>query len=96
MKSLLADPPKWEIYFGAFGESSDGVDTRLSALPATALRGDVLPERVLVDGLLILRDGEPGEPEVTLSKQLDPAQDEERAQDSVRGLIAGHWVQGRV
>ena len=40
---------------------------RLSALPATALRGDVLPERVPTDGLLILRDGEPGDPEVTLS-----------------------------
>lgn len=40
---------------------------RLSALPATALRGDVLPERVPASGLLILRDGEPGEPEVTLS-----------------------------
>jgi len=34
---------------------------------ATALRGEVLPERVPADGLLILRDGEPGEPEVTLS-----------------------------
>ena len=40
---------------------------RLSALPATALRGDVLPERMPTAGLLILRDGEPGEPEVTLS-----------------------------
>jgi hypothetical protein len=40
---------------------------RLTTLPATALRGDVLPERVPADGLLILRDGEPGEPEVTLS-----------------------------
>ena len=40
---------------------------RLSALPATALRSDVLPERVPTAGLLILRDGEPGEPEVTLS-----------------------------
>ena len=39
----------------------------LQALSATALRGDVLPERVPTDGLLILRDGEPGEPEVTLS-----------------------------
>ncbi len=28
---------------------------RLSALPATALRGDVLPERVPTAGLLILR-----------------------------------------
>jgi hypothetical protein len=27
----------------------------------------VLPERIPPDGLLILRDGEPGEPEVTLS-----------------------------
>lgn len=36
-------------------------------MPATALRGDVLPERVPAAGLLILRDGEPGEPEVTLS-----------------------------
>jgi hypothetical protein len=40
---------------------------QLSALPATALRGDVLPERVPAAGFLILRDGEPGEPEVTLS-----------------------------
>ena len=40
---------------------------RLSALPATALRGEVLPERVPVAGLLILRDGEPGDPEVMLS-----------------------------
>jgi len=39
----------------------------LSALPATILRGDVLPERVPAAGLLILRDGEPGDPEVTLS-----------------------------
>lgn len=41
--------------------------TRLSALPATALRGDVLPERIPATGLIILRDGNPGEPEVTLS-----------------------------
>jgi hypothetical protein len=40
---------------------------RLTALPATALRGEVLPERVPAAGLLILRDGDPGEPEVTLS-----------------------------
>jgi len=40
---------------------------RLLALPATALRGGVLPERGPAAGLLILRDGEPGEPEVTLS-----------------------------
>ena len=40
---------------------------RLSTLPATALRGDVLPERIPPAGLLILRDGEPGGPEVSLS-----------------------------
>ena len=40
---------------------------RLSTLPATVLRGEVLPERVPAAGLLILRDGDPGEPEVTLS-----------------------------
>ena len=40
---------------------------RLSSLPATVLRGEVLPEGVPAAGLLILRDGEPGEPEVTLS-----------------------------
>ena len=40
---------------------------RLSMLPATVLRGDVLPERVPAAGLLILRDGDPGEPETTLS-----------------------------
>jgi hypothetical protein len=40
---------------------------RLSTLPATALRGEVLPERVPANGLLILRDGIPGDPEVTLS-----------------------------
>ena len=34
--------------------------TRFSMLPTGALRGDVLPERVPAQGLLILRDGEPG------------------------------------
>jgi hypothetical protein len=41
---------------------------RLSALTATALRGDVLPERVPAAGLMISRDGEPWEPEVTLTE----------------------------
>lgn len=40
---------------------------RLSMLSTGAQRGDVLPERVPAQGLLILRDGEPGEPEVTMS-----------------------------
>ena len=34
---------------------------------AKVLRSDVLPERIPAGGLVILRDGEPGEPEVTLS-----------------------------
>lgn len=33
---------------------------RLSALPATVLRGEVLPERIPAEGLPIPRDGEPG------------------------------------
>lgn len=44
-----------------------GLHTRLSAPPASALRGEVLPEHVPAAGLLILHDGEPDEPEVTLS-----------------------------
>jgi len=39
----------------------------LQTVPASILRGEVLPERVPAGGLLILRDGEPAEPEVTLS-----------------------------
>ena len=40
---------------------------RLQTLSAPVLRGDVLPERIPATGLIILRDGKPGEPEVTLS-----------------------------
>lgn len=40
---------------------------RLQTQPTPVLRGEVLPERVPAAGLLILRDGEPGEPAVTLS-----------------------------
>jgi hypothetical protein len=39
----------------------------LQTQSAPVLRGEVLPERVPADGLLILRDGDPGEPAVTLS-----------------------------
>jgi hypothetical protein len=39
----------------------------LQMQPAPVLRGEVLPERVPAAGLLILRDGAPGEPAVTLS-----------------------------
>lgn len=40
---------------------------RLSILPAKTLRGEVLPERIPSEGLIILRDGDPGDPDVTLS-----------------------------
>ena len=40
---------------------------RETILAALHVRLKVLPERVPTAGLLILRDGEPGEPEVTLS-----------------------------
>jgi hypothetical protein len=50
------------------------LDTILQALhallqtqPASVLRGEVLPERVPAADMLILRDGDPGEPAVTLS-----------------------------
>jgi hypothetical protein len=40
---------------------------RLQTLAAPVLRGEVLPERIPATGLVILRDGKPGDPEVTLS-----------------------------
>ncbi|MBU9699996.1 acyl-CoA transferase [Rhodobacteraceae bacterium HSP-20] len=40
---------------------------RLQALAALTLRDEVLPERIPAAGLIIQRDGQPGEPEVTLS-----------------------------
>ena len=46
---------------------SDAIRWVLGEQSAKALRGEVLPERIPADGLLILRDGEPGQPEVTLS-----------------------------
>jgi len=40
----------------------------LQSVPdATVLRGAILPERIPVGGLIILRDGDPGTPEITLS-----------------------------
>jgi hypothetical protein len=40
---------------------------RLQPLASLILRDEVLPERIPAAGLIILRDGQPGEPEVTLS-----------------------------
>ena len=38
-----------------------------SGLTATVRRNEVLPEKVPAAGLVILRDGDPGEPDVTLN-----------------------------
>ena len=43
---------------------------RLQPLAALTLRDEVLPERIPAAGLIILRDGQPGEPDVTLSPLL--------------------------
>jgi hypothetical protein len=43
------------------------LQARLQSLAATVLRDEVLPERIPPAGLIILRDGQPGEPKVTLS-----------------------------
>jgi hypothetical protein len=40
---------------------------RLQSLASLVQRDEVLPERIPTSGLIILRDGQPGEPEVTLS-----------------------------
>jgi hypothetical protein len=40
---------------------------RLQTIAAPVLRGEVLPERIPATGLIILRDGKPGDPEITLS-----------------------------
>ena len=47
---------------------------QLQTQPAPVLRGEVLPERVPAAGLLILRDGDPGEPAATLSPLRYPYQ----------------------
>ena len=39
----------------------------LSGIDADVLRGETFPERVSKKGLIILRDGDPGTPEITLS-----------------------------
>ena len=43
------------------------LQARLQTLAATVLRDEVMPERIPPAGLIILRDGQPGEPEVTMS-----------------------------
>ena len=43
------------------------LETLRTNLASSVRRNEVLPEKVPSTGLVILRDGEPGEPEVTLS-----------------------------
>ena len=40
-------------------------------LGATVRRNEALPERVPAEGLVILRDGDPGEPDVTLNPRTE-------------------------
>ena len=42
-----------------------------SSLSATVRRNEVLPEKVPPAGLVILRDGTPGEPDVTLNPRME-------------------------
>jgi hypothetical protein len=42
-----------------------------TALIARVRRNEVLPERVPAEGLVILRDGDPGEPDVTLNPRTE-------------------------
>ena len=46
--------------------------------PAKVERNSVLPEKVGAGGLVVLRDGDPGEPEITLSPTLHHYQHEAR------------------
>lgn len=47
------------------------VATLDSALIARVRRNEVLPEKVPAEGLVILRDGDPGEPDVTLNPRTE-------------------------
>ena len=42
-----------------------------SGLTTTVRRNEVLPEKVPASGLVILRDGDPGEPDVTLNPRTE-------------------------
>ena len=73
-----------------------------SDLTTNVRRNEVLPERVPAEGLVILRDGDPGEPDVTLNPRSefyshrveieaymarDPAGGSEAALDALLGTI---------
>jgi hypothetical protein len=47
------------------------VTTLDTALTSKVRRNEVLPEKVPAEGLVILRDGDPGEPDVTLNPRTE-------------------------
>ena len=78
------------------------VSTLDAALAANVRRNEVLPEKVPASGIVILRDGDPGEPDVTLNPRMefyahrveievfvsrDPAGGGEAALDALLGAI---------
>ena len=85
-----------EAILGALFQTLD------TELPANLRRNEVLPEKVPASGLVILRDGDPGEPDVTLNPRTefyahrveievfvsrDPAGSGEAALDALLGAI---------
>ncbi|MFN3727522.1 MAG: hypothetical protein ACK4SZ_14600 [Allosphingosinicella sp.] len=54
-----------EAILGALFQTLD------TALAANVRRNEVLPEKVPASGLVILRDGDPGEPDVTLNPRTE-------------------------
>jgi hypothetical protein len=54
-----------EAILGALFQTLD------TALDANVRRNEVLPEKVPASGLVILRDGDPGEPDVTLNPRTE-------------------------
>lgn len=56
------------------------------------LRGEVLPERIPPAGLMILRDGNPGEPSVTLSPLMYHYQHRAELEMIVQSTSARDWL----
>lgn len=52
-------------------EVLSALHAHLDAGLAAVRRNEVLPERVTAEGLVILRDGDPGEPDITLNPRTE-------------------------
>ena len=63
---------------------------RLQPLAAPTLRDEVLPERIPTAGLIILRDGQPGEPEVGLAGAGRSVEDQVGGRCNHLGSLALH------